>query len=292
MSWRTVIISNRAKLDMKTGYLVVRSEDLVKKIHLDEISALIIENTAVSITGCLIAALSEKKIKVIFCDEKRNPSCELVSYYGSHDTSMKIKRQIEWSEENKTGVWTEIVAEKIRKQSEFLAETNNSGGACLLQQYLEEMEFGDATNREGHAAKVYFNALFGKDFTRSYDCVTNAALNYGYSIILSFFNREITTHGYLTQLGLFHHSIYNHFNFSSDLMEPFRIIVDKCVYNNAFTKFDKEVKYTLVDLLNSKVFINDTEQYLSNAIRIYCRSVFDALNENDVSAIRFYSFER
>ena len=48
MSWRTVIISNRAKLDMKTGYLVVRSEDLVKKIHLDEISALIIENTAVS----------------------------------------------------------------------------------------------------------------------------------------------------------------------------------------------------------------------------------------------------
>ena len=81
MSWRTVVITKRAKLNLKTWYLVVRCEDDVKKIHLDEIAVLIIENTAVSITGCLIAALSEKKIKVIFCDEKRDPSCELISYY-------------------------------------------------------------------------------------------------------------------------------------------------------------------------------------------------------------------
>ena len=83
MSWRTVVISKRSKLDMRTGYLVVRTEDDVKRINLDEISVLIIENSAVSITGCLIVAMSEKKIKVIFCDEKRNPSCELVSYYGN-----------------------------------------------------------------------------------------------------------------------------------------------------------------------------------------------------------------
>ena len=90
MSWRTVVITKRAKLDLKTGYLVVRCEDDVKKVHLDEIAVLIIENTAVSITGCLIAALSEKKIKVIFCDAKRDPSCELVSYYML--ISEKLKR--------------------------------------------------------------------------------------------------------------------------------------------------------------------------------------------------------
>ena len=49
----------------------------------------------------------------------------------------------------------------------------------------------DSTNREGHAAKVYFNALFGMSFTRSADTPVNAALNYGYSIILSAFNREV-----------------------------------------------------------------------------------------------------
>ncbi|WP_175541917.1 hypothetical protein [Ruminococcus sp. XPD3002] len=46
---------------MKTGYLVVRSEEETHKINLDEISVLIIENTAVSITGCLISALTDKK---------------------------------------------------------------------------------------------------------------------------------------------------------------------------------------------------------------------------------------
>lgn len=290
MSWRTVVITKRAKLDMKTGYLVVRNEESTKKINLDEISILIIENTAVSITGCLISALSEKKIKVVFCDEKRNPSCELVPYYGSHDTSVKIKKQISWSDEIKSYVWTEIIAEKIRKQAELLIEINRIDESTMLKSYIEELEIGDVTNREGHAAKVYFNALFGKDFTRSQECVTNAALNYGYSVIMSAINREIVSHGYITQLGLFHSNMYNQFNLSCDLMEPFRIIVDKIVYEHDFAKFDKEEKHLLIDLLNSTVFINNTQQYLINAIKIYCRSVFDALNDNDVSKIYFYSF--
>ncbi|WP_455267154.1 type II CRISPR-associated endonuclease Cas1 [Ruminococcus sp.] len=291
MSWRTVVISKRSKLDMRTGYLVVRTEDDVKRINLDEISVLIIENSAVSITGCLIAAMSEKKIKVIFCDEKRNPSCELVSYYGSHDTSAKIKRQIQWSDDIKACAWTEIVAEKIRKQAEFLEELGKSNEAMMLQGYIEELEVGDVTNREGHAAKVYFNALFGKDFTRSRDCVTNAALNYGYSLILSCINREVTAHGYITQLGLFHSNMFNQFNLSCDLMEPFRIIIDRWVYKNTPTVFGKEEKHTIATLLNTSVIINESEQYLSNAIRIYCRSVFEALNDNDSSEISFYSLK-
>lgn len=291
MSWRTVVISKRAKLDMRTGYLVMRSEDEIKKVNLDEISILIIENSAVSITGCLIAALSEKKIKVIFCDEKRNPSCELVSYYGSYDTSAKIKRQMQWSDDIKACIWTEIVAEKIRRQADLLEEAGKNSESQMLKGYIEELEIGDVTNREGHAAKVYFNALFGKDFTRSRDCVTNAALNYGYSLILSCVSREITAHGYITQLGLFHSNMFNHFNLSCDLMEPFRVIVDRWVYKNSPVKFDKEEKHNIAGILNTTVKINNTEQYLVNAIRVYCRSIFEALNDSDVSKILFYSLK-
>lgn len=86
MSWRVIVISKRAKLDLQLGYMVVRSEE-VTKIVLSEISTILIESTAVSITTSLLSELSKRKIKVIFCDEKRNPSSELVSYYGSHDTS-------------------------------------------------------------------------------------------------------------------------------------------------------------------------------------------------------------
>ena len=187
MSWRTVIISSTAKLDYQMGYLVIRKDD-VTKIHLSEIETVMIESTSVSLTATLLCELTKKKIKVIFCDEKRNSSSELISYYGAHDISLKVRNQIAWNDDIKKHVWTEIVAEKIRIQALHLQHWKREE-ADLLYQYINDIEFGDVTNREGHAAKVYFNALFGMDFTRSAENVTNAALNYGYSLLLSTFNR-------------------------------------------------------------------------------------------------------
>ena len=100
MSWRTVVISNTAKLDYQMGYMVVRKDDITK-IHLSEIEILIVESTAVSLTAALLSELTKKKIKVIFCDEKRNPCSELVNYYGSHDTSNKVRKQIAWKQNTK-----------------------------------------------------------------------------------------------------------------------------------------------------------------------------------------------
>ena len=283
------MISRRAKLDYQLGYLVVRNES-VTKIHLGEISTLLIESTAVSITTSLLAELTKKKIKVIFCDEKRNPSSELVGYYGSHDTSNKIRNQIQWSRNTKDAVWTEIVTEKIRKQKKLL-EYLGKEESGLLNSYLREIKWNDETNREGHAAKVYFNALFGPDFTRTTDCPINAALNYGYSIILSAFTREIAANGYITQLGLFHDNMFNQFNLASDLMEPFRILVDCEVQKMKVDEFETEEKRRIVNILNHEVVIDGKIQYVNNAVKIYCKSVFDALNENDSSLIRFYKFE-
>lgn len=289
MTWRTIVIYKRAKLDYKLGYMVVRNEE-VTKIHLGEISTVLIESTAVSITTSLLAELTQKKIKVIFCDEKRNPSSELIGYYGSHDTSNKVRKQIQWNSNIKDAVWTEIVTEKIRKQKELL-EYLGKEESGVLQSYVDEICWKDETNREGHAAKVYFNALFGLSFTRTEDSLVNAALNYGYSIILSAFTREIVAGGYITQLGLFHDNMFNQFNFASDLMEPFRILVDREVVNMSMTEFAQDEKMRLVNILNQEVMIDGRKQYVNNAIKIYCKSVFDALNENDSALIRFYKFE-
>lgn len=286
MSWRTVVVSSSAKLDYQMGYLVVRKDTTVK-VHLSEISTLMIETTAVSITAALISELIKKKVKVIFCDEKRNPAAELMPFYGSHDTSAKIRKQMEWEKDIKTAVWTEIVTEKIRKQKEIL-EFLGKEEAQLLRQYIEKMEFGDITNREGHAAKVYFNALFGKSFSRTEDSMINAALNYGYSIILSVFSREIVANGYITQIGLFHDNMFNQFNLASDLMEPFRVIIDKAVYNMTFTEFGKSEKMHIVNLLNSEIKIANRIENVNNAIKIYVKSIFNALEDRDVSLIKCY----
>ena len=156
---------------------------------------------------------------------------------------------------------------------------------------MQEIQWNDATNREGHAAKVYFNALFGMAFTRTADNLINAALNYGYSIILSSFNREVTAGGSMTQFGLFHDNMFNPFNLSSDLMEPFRILVDRTVWNMTLQEFEHKEKMVLVDLLNQEIEIDGKIQYVGNAIKIYCKSIFDALNDDDSSLIRFYKLE-
>ena len=281
------MVTKPSKLDYTMGYMTVRDVDNTVKIHLSEISILIVENTACSITCALLSELTLKKIKVIFCDAKRNPQSELISYYGSHDCSQKLKNQIAWNEISKQQVWTVIVAQKIKNQASLL-EFYGLEEALLLDSYVEELEFNDVTNREGHAAKVYFNAMFGKSFTRSDDIPINAALNYGYSIILSCFNREIVSSGYLTQLGLFHGNMFNQFNLASDLMEPFRVLIDREVIQMQRKEFTHEEKIQLVNVLNNEVMIDGKTQYVNNAIKIYCKSVFDALNENDSALIRFY----
>ena len=247
---------------------------------------LVIESTAVSVTAALLCELIKKKVKVIFCDEKHNPLSELTPYYGSHDCSLKIKRQIAWNETVKQCVWTQIVAEKIKNQAKVL-EIYKLPQSSMLMGYIDELELNDKSNREGHAAKVYFNALFGKSFSRNDECPINAALNYGYSIVLSVFNREITANGYLTQLGLFHDNMFNQYNLSCDLMEPFRPFVDIAVKDMNPHKFEKEEKISIFNLLNDEFKIDGRTQTFINAVKIYCKSVFDAIEECDTSLISF-----
>ncbi len=290
MSWRTITISSRCKLDLKMNHLVIRS-DTTTRINIDEISTLILESTAISVTGCLLVELVRKKVNIIFCDEKRNPTAQLNSLYGCHDCPNRLKSQLEWNEDFRKLVWTEIVTDKIYKQSEHLEDCGQHEQADMLRKYIDEMEFYDANNREGHAAKVYFNALFGKHFSRNDDVPINAALNYGYSLMLSAVNREVISNGYNTQLGLFHTNMFNFYNLSCDLMEPWRIIVDRFVKAHNFNIFEKDEKHLMMEILNQKVIIASKEQYIPNAIKIYCKSVFEALNENDVSLIKKYKYE-
>ena len=144
MGWRTVVVSRSSKLDLKLGYMVVRDSQETVRVHISEISVLIIENTASSITAALLNELTKQKIKVIFCDEKRNPSSELVPYYGSHDTSLKVRSQTAWQPIARQAVWTAVVREKIKNQRDKLILFECSEYK-LLDRYIEELEFADSS---------------------------------------------------------------------------------------------------------------------------------------------------
>lgn len=266
--------------------MVVRNEDGEKRIFLDDISVLMCETTAISITAYLLAELTSRKIKVIFCDNSHNPMSELIPMYGNYISSGKIRSQIRWTPEIKGKIWQKIIKQKIHHQANLLQKLEKSDQFSQLENYADAVLPGDPTNREGHAAKVYFGSIFDEEFYRNSDDLRNAILNYGYAILLACFNREISAAGYLTQLGIWHDSAENPFNLGSDLMEPFRPIIDRFAVTANFNVFEKEEKLAVINLLNSKIRIDNSEQFLNNAIGIYTHSVFLAIEENNPNLIK------
>lgn len=285
MGFRTVSINSRCKLEMKLNYLVCKGEE-TQRIFLDEISTLIIHSTAVVVTTALLSELVKRNIKVIFCNEKHNPVAELMPYHGSYNNALKLKQQLGWSKNIKQMVWTEIVAKKIINQAKHLRFLEKFEEADKMIDYAEQLELNDESNREGHAAKLYFATLFSKDWNRDCGDFYSKALNYGYTVLLSTFNREIVKMGYLTQLGIWHENQFNDFNLSCDLIEPFRPIVDRIVYS--LEKDDENFKSNILKMTEQQVYISGKLMYLENAIETYIRSVFSALNENNPDLVLNY----
>lgn len=284
MGFRTVIIDSHAKVEYSLNYLVFRTPEETKRVLIDEIHTVIFQSTAVAVTTSLLAELISHKIKVIFCDEKKNPSSELLPYYGCHNSSKRIKDQLSWDEINKGKVWKVIIERKILNQAMFLDSIGKSDKGDQLREYARNVFEHDSTNREGHAAKVYFNNVFYEGFTRSDDNPINDYLNYGYTIILSQFNRIIVSSGFLTQIGIHHKNDFNEFNLSSDFMEPFRFLIDDEAKE---IKESDNFKEKMVAVLAKEVKIDGKEQTVVNAINIYVSSLFIALSTGDISKIRF-----
>ena len=137
----------------------------------------------------------------------------------------------------------------------------------------------------------YILMLCLENHSREQENPINAALNYGYAILLSTVNREILSLGYITQLGLNHCNQFNPYNLGSDLMEPLRGFIDAIVIKLMPTEFNRDIKLSLIELLSKDVKINDTIQTFSAAVRVYCKSVFEALRVQAANEIRFIEYE-
>ncbi len=288
MSFRTVLITQKSKLSYKDNFLVIQGKT-TNMVHLSEIHTIIVESTMVQISAYLLAQLSANKIKLIVCDERHNPTAEMVPYYANYNTSKRFLNQVKWNEESKKALWTKIVSNKILNQARILKNFGIERHKMLLG-YLSEVELNDETNREGHSAKVYFNSLFGMDFSRDKVCDINMALDYGYTIILSAFNRTISSLGYANQLGIKHKNEYNFFNLGCDLMEPFRVVIDEFVYENRERMFDSSYKQDLVQLLNKNINYCGKNMILTNAINIFVLNALRAIDENRIAEYEAYEY--
>lgn len=289
MTWRTVILTRESKVSLRLNHLIVTSEE-VSKIPLSEIGVVIIENPNIMLSGHILNALSENKIMTLLCDQQHNPAAFLLPVYGHHRQSKILKSQFGWLDEQKGALWQKIIKEKIMNQARLL-DYFNKNGYDELSFFSKQVENHDSTNREGHAAKVYFNRLFGNQFYRGYEDVQNWGLNYGYSILHSLFARHIVSKGHLTEIGIHHTNEFNQYNLASDLMEVFRPIVDFIVATNISECFGKEERRSITNMLQYKIFIRNGEQFLSQCIQIYLEGCLHYLNTGEENRLFFPAIE-
>ena len=278
MGWRSVIITQHAKMTYSMNMMVVQTRDGINQIPIADINLLLVSTTQAVITSALISKLAENQTKVIFVDEKDEPVVETVGYYPGARNLSKLNIQFNWDLQLKEKLWTKIVDRKITNQiavlKNYQLEWQN------VQDELDQLELNDATNREAIAARKYFVTLFDKTFIRRDNNAVNGALDYGYAILLASFNREIAVNGYLSYLGIHHHSEENCFNLASDLMEPFRPFVDYWVKaHEKIKQLTPDIKYGLVELLSLEIEYNNKKTILSNAISEYVHDCLCFLSE-------------
>ena len=277
MGWRSVIITQHAKLTYSMQMMIVQTRDGINQIPIEDINLLLVSTTQAVITSALISKLAQNQTKIIFVDEKGNPIVETAVYYPGARSMAKLKKQFNWDEHLKELLWTRIVSQKIKNQIAVL--DNYHLNKDDVQSELDQLEINDESNREAIAARKYFMLLFDKNFVRRDTSAVNAALDYGYAILLSSFNREIAMNGYLTYFGIHHCSQENQFNLASDLMEPFRPFVDYWVKaHEKIKELTPDIKYGLVELLSLEIKFNGKKTLLTNAITVYVRECLKFLS--------------
>lgn len=284
LAFRTVVLDTPCRCTYQGGYLVVRQEDKQTRVHLGEISSIMLGTEQIFLSAYLLAELAKLKIPVIVTEEKHNPVGEYLPLYGAHNCSKCMLEQLAWGEVIKKQVWRSIVHHKILQQAAILSFFDCANESKTLTEYALHIKAGDGTNREAIAARLYFRTLFGSEFTRDLDTPLNASLNYGYSILVSAINREIVSHGYLTQIGIFHHNEYNHFNLSCDFMESFRPVIDKIVYENFNHVFDATIRHILCAFTDHKLIYNDGVYKVESVIKMYVDDCLSALNKEKLPA--------
>lgn len=277
MGWRTVVVTQHAKISYSGHCVVVQTADSINQIPVSDIQILLVSTTRAVITSAVISELAKHQSKVIFTDNSGQPVTETVDYYPNNRDPQLLNTQFNWSEKRKTDLWTKIVVQKIANQI-FVVDSLGIESQELKDE-LSKLEVNDVTNREAVVARKYFSLLFEDEASRRDFSPTNAALNYGYAIILSAVNREIVANGYITQLGIHHHSQENNFNLGSDLMEPFRPIIDWGVKQKKFNDFTPDIKFGLVGLLDLQMKYNGQNTIMRNAISKHVLNCLKYLSE-------------
>ncbi len=282
MAFRSIVITKPCKISCDNGSIKIENDDGVYRIPAEDISSLVLENLQCNISGHALSLLSQNKSVTFICDGLHIP-VGILQNFQSHSTQLiRIEDQISMTKPFKNKVWQSIIKQKILNQSIVLNLCGNVTSNMLIS-LSERVSSNDKENIEGYAANVYFKQLFGMDFSREQDCIYNACLNYGYTILRGFVARSLASYGFIPSLGIHHQNQYNNYNLADDFIEPFRPVVDLWVIQNVNKRdsFNQGLKHKIVDIVNYNMQIENRKCSVSNAVDVMIASYVRCVRSKD-----------
>ena len=281
---RTLVFSSPMILSLKNQQLVLAykdSPDEKQTVPIEDVGVVLLEHQQTSVTLPLLNALAENEVQVVICNNKGMPSAMLQSMNSNNLQGETLRYQIACGEVLKKQLWKQVVEAKIRNQASLLDSVGENGN--VLKPFYTNVRSGDVDNREGIAARIYFQHLFGDSFIRNRDEPgINVLLNYGYSILRAATCRAIVSSGLLPAIGIFHHNRSNAYPLADDLMEPFRPFVDGVVYDLAMrgeTELTKDNKGELIRVLYTDTLYEKVKRPLSVGLSMTTASMVKCLSK-------------
>ena len=289
--FRTVVVNIGERMSVKDNWLVVSADSEEKRIPIDDIYSVVVDNQRTAMTIPCLNALTCSGAHVVLCNEKHNPVAVVLPFNTHYRPLNVIRKQLALTQDFKDKIWDEIIRNKILNQAKVLELFGCIGDRIArLRELAQEVVDGDSGNREGITAKMYFRSLFGSGFIRMNDDAVNAALNYGYAIIRSAISKALCGYGFNCVLGIHHINESNPFNLADDLMEPLRPIIDLWVADNMEELFDeltKQQRNELAAIVNNVVILGNKKMRLRNAIEKYIQSFSTTLERNSLKYLVF-----
>ena len=271
---RIIYLGNPAYISTKLEQLVIKQEEKVNTIPIEDIGVVILDNSQITLTQTILYKLLENNVALITCDSRHHPIGLQLVLESNTLQSERFRTQIEASESLKKNLWQQTIQSKIYNQAMVLHK--------FTEKPIENMMFwsksvlsGDTTNYEARAAAYYWENLLQShdNFKRErFGEYPNNFFNYAYAILRAITARSLVASGLLPTLGIHHKNRYNAYCLADDIMEPYRPFADMIVLETIRKypeqeELTKEIKASLLGISVIDVKIDKITRPLQIALQ-------------------------
>ena len=230
------------KLSFKNDNVIIKDADdkIIKQVTCYTLFAIIIIGH-ITITSGLIQRAKKFGIGIVLLTPSFRPY-QTISAFADGNTLLR-KNQYKYD-----GIQAaiQLTKNKIQNQRDLLMSVRNKdndlkSAISNLDKYIVNLDSCDSIQSimgvEGSASKLYFKYHFdnidnviwkGRKPRIKFDMI-NSLLDIGYTILFCFIDTLLSLYGFDRYNGILHRQFYMRKSLVCDLVEPFRVIIDKQV---------------------------------------------------------------